>query len=334
MEKHILRLSEEQRKLGCDVVVAFNQGDSTAANDIQVLPSVNLGRIRPQAARDLIFYLFLFFRLLPLRNSFDVMHVHGDWSAFVLGRLIAAMLKPGKLFASIHGAAKNTWIYRCSLPKYDALYCTGARDAKRLSALGNISVNWQHSGIDSIYLETEKHQPSQVDVIWAGSFVPVKNIPLVLEIAQSMPDVTFQLVGDGPQRDMIEGLCTAKRLKNIALPGRLTPVELAKHMSKTSIFLLTSYSEGTPTALLEAMACGLAVVTSESNDYSDLILEGMNGYVVRGFDSRDYRSRIRSILQDRDRLKDISERNRTAAASFGWPVVAASITQWMRHNEN
>ncbi|MBZ0159115.1 glycosyltransferase family 4 protein [Candidatus Methylomirabilis sp.] len=337
MEKHILHLTEEQRRLGCEVIVAFNRGQATSLNDIRVLPWVNLRRMRPQAARDLFFYFVLLLKISSQRLHFDVVHVHGDWSALLFGRLLARVTRSQNSVGSLHGAARRgLWstMYRFVLKGYAMVYTTGAWDAMYLGSLTRQPVRWQHSGIEKVFFDKDQSEERDrfIDVVSVGSFVPGKNYELVVEIAFAMPNVKFVLIGDGPQKCVIEALCRSRGLSNITFAGNLLPADVAQQMRSSRIYLHTSFSEGTPTALLEAMACGLAVITSNSNDYRNLIRPEQTGFVIESFQAESYVRRIRELLDDENRLHEISDRNSKQAVRYGWPDVAKRITEWSTPN--
>jgi glycosyltransferase involved in cell wall biosynthesis len=143
-----------------------------------------------------------------------------------------------------------------------------------------------------------------------------------------MPDASFLLVGDGPERARIERTCRELGVANVTCAGRLTSAEVQRRLCGAKVFLSTSRVEGTPTAVLEAMACGLPVVTSRSNDYRDLIRDGENGFVVDGFLAADYAARIGELLADDGLRGRVGARNREAAREHGWANVARRVSRW------
>lgn len=336
LEKHVVRLTVEQRRLDCEVIIAFNQGGATSSDDIQVIPLFDLSKIKPQVLRDLIFYTFLVLKIVQQRIRVDVVHVHGDWSALFFGKLVASLTKSKKIVGSIHGPARRglwRFIYRIVLRGYGLIYATGAQDAFYIGSLIEGSVRWQHSGIDQIFLDTAELLDRFYDVVSVGSFVPVKNYELIIEIASDLPNISFLLIGDGPTKAAMESSCKLKRLKNITFAGQVTPEEVAQSLRNAKILLMTSLAEGTPTALLEGMACGLAVITSRSNDYDQLIKPDWNGFVIDGYQAESYVLKIRELLGNENILDEISHRNREQARRFCWPQVAKRITDWMRSDE-
>lgn len=336
MEKHIQRLTQEQRLLGCDVTVVFNRGSETALGDLKVLPALNLRSIKPQPLRDLIFYLAVLVKIMLGSIRVDIVHIHGDWSAFLFGRVLGWAAGAHVMAASVHGVVRKgrwAWVYKRILNGYTVVYCTGAGDATYLQHAGVAGAHWQNSGIDAEFFVEKTVANDKVaaaaDVACVANFFPVKNLALVIEIARAVPEVSFVLIGDGPQRSVLEAACLKDTLKNVRFTGRLSAQEISQQLNASRIFLSTSFSEGTPTALLEAMACGLPVVTSSSNDYRNLIAAGRNGYVIDNFDAMNYVKLLRELLADQPLLEDMSIRNRAEARRHAWPEVAKRITSWM-----
>jgi glycosyltransferase involved in cell wall biosynthesis len=336
MEKHVQRLTQEQRLLGCDVITAFNQGEATSLHDLRILSIVNLRRVKPQALRDLIFYLAALVCVLFGGIRADVVHIHGDWSAFLFGRVLRWAVGADVMAASVHGAVrKGAWtrLYKCVLNGYGVVYCTGAADAAYLRQAGVVAARWQNSGIDAEFLIERSPPPIAVtmtDVVCVANFLPVKNLALVIQIARHLQDANFVLIGDGPQRPELVAACEKESLHNVRFAGKLSAKEICQQLRASRIFLSTSFSEGTPTALLEAMACGLPVVTSCSNDYRELITNGWNGYVIENFDAKNYVNVLRDLLSNQSLQGQISMRNKSEARRHAWPEVAKRITEWMR----
>lgn len=105
---------------------------------------------------------------------------------------------------------------------------------------------------------------------------------LALELTKEYEDIIFSFVGRG-SNDITE-----KYMKNLA--KRKCQIEytwyetndMYKAYSKTDIVLIPSlYSEGTSFSLLEAMACGKAVIAGLVGGLTDLILQGFNGYLIK-----------------------------------------------------
>lgn len=101
-------------------------------------------------------------------------------------------------------------------------------------------------------------------------------------------DLRFDLIGDGPDRPhlrfTIDDLGLGDRVR---LLGRRFPPEVAEALQRADIFLHTSCSEGISNAVLEAMATGLPVVTTDAGGMREAVRGGVDGFVVpvRGTDA-------------------------------------------------
>jgi glycosyltransferase involved in cell wall biosynthesis len=116
-----------------------------------------------------------------------------------------------------------------------------------------------------------------VDVLFVGRLTPQKNFEALLE-AVERTDLTLTLVGDGPLAQRIEPA-------RIRMGGRLTWLRRVPHeelpslMNRSRVFVLPSLWEGHPKALIEAMACGMAVIGTDVAGVRDVISHGVNGWL-------------------------------------------------------
>jgi glycosyltransferase involved in cell wall biosynthesis len=89
--------------------------------------------------------------------------------------------------------------------------------------------------------------------------------------------------------------------------------------------MLTSESEGLPLAIMEALTCGLPVVAPRIGDLGDLVVDGVNGFLVPPGRVEDLASAAEWLLQDADELQRFSARARETAARYHLP---AAIQRW------
>jgi colanic acid/amylovoran biosynthesis glycosyltransferase len=97
---------------------------------------------------------------------------------------------------------------------------------------------------------------------------------------QGIP-VHFDMIGDGPERQRILYTIYDLGLENeVHLHGGLTAEKVRDQLQNADVFLLSSVSEGISNAVLEAMACGLPVVTTDCGGLHEVVNDGVEGFVV------------------------------------------------------
>jgi len=93
--------------------------------------------------------------------------------------------------------------------------------------------------------------------------------------------VHYTIIGNGPEYNRI--LYTVDDLglsEQVTLLGQLAPEAVRRQLHSAHVFLLSSLSEGVSNSVLEAMACGLPIVTSDCGGLHEVIEDGREGFVV------------------------------------------------------
>jgi glycosyltransferase involved in cell wall biosynthesis len=135
-------------------------------------------------------------------------------------------------------------------------------------------------------LELRREMGTGVDdfvVGTVGRLDPIKNLPLLVKsiscARKKHPNIRGLLVGDGPALGEIKALIDNAGLNGvIALPGYRT--DARKLTQCMDLFALSSFSEGTSMALLEAMTAGTPVVVTAVGGNPEIVVAGETGWVV------------------------------------------------------
>jgi glycosyltransferase involved in cell wall biosynthesis len=112
-------------------------------------------------------------------------------------------------------------------------------------------------------------------VVFVGRLAEQKNLGALLE-ALAGTGLGLDLYGDGPLRGTLEA-AAARLGVPAAFHGRVSNAELPEVLNRHAVFALPSFYEGFPKALLEAMACGLAVVAADAPGNRELVEHGRTG---------------------------------------------------------
>ena len=88
-------------------------------------------------------------------------------------------------------------------------------------------------------------------------------------------------------------------LESVSFPGWIRGEEKEKLLQESAFFLFPSYNEGMPMAVLEAMAYGMGIVTSNVGGIPKLIDDGINGYICTPGETDDIAEKmVKLILQE------------------------------------
>ncbi len=135
-------------------------------------------------------------------------------------------------------------------------------------------------------------------LVHTSNFRKVKRIEDVVEVfhlvKQQIPS-RLLLVGDGPERFQIEKVCREYELDNdVTFLGKQDAVE--EILSVCDLFLLTSETESFGLSALEAMACEVPVISSNSGGLPEVNLNGFSGYTCEVGDTRSMAEKALHIL--------------------------------------
>jgi colanic acid/amylovoran biosynthesis glycosyltransferase len=122
-------------------------------------------------------------------------------------------------------------------------------------------------------------------IVSAGNLQWVKGYEYALQAIRLLKDqgvrVEFTVIGDGPERQRLLYTLHDLHLEGVVrLLGRLDPEKVREQLQQADVFLLSSLSEGLSNAVLEAMACGLPVVTTDAGGMREAVTNGVEGFVV------------------------------------------------------
>lgn len=146
----------------------------------------------------------------------------------------------------------------------------------------------------------------------AGRISPEKGFEVLLSAAKQLTergeDVGFLWYGDGRLRDQ-----AARQIETAGLNGRFVLAGFCDHldilMPNFDVLAISSYSEGLPCVLLEAMGAGIPVVATAVGGIPEALDDGQSGYLVASGDSAALANRIADALR--------SESHRLALGEFG-----------------
>mgnify|MGYP001391707851 FL=1 len=258
--------------------------------------------------------------------SIDVLHVHyaipHAYAAYMAKKMLKEQSINVPIVTTLHGTditlVGNHPSYKTavtfSINKSDIVTCVSQSlkedtfdqfDIKKdIIVIPNfIDINKYIVQQDLCLQENPKPQTEFI-ISHVSNFRPVKNISNVIKIfynIQKQLKAQLVMIGEGPEKKMAEDLCQELGISHLVkFLGNSNQVE--KNLCHSDLFLLPSSAESFGLAALEAMASGVAIISSNAGGLTEINIDGQTGYVDY-FDNIEEMSRKAiSILSDKKTL--------------------------------
>ena len=259
--------------------------------------------------------VYFFPREGPLDAAFLTLRRHG----FLRTALISYVVSGG-LDAGLYSAARNRHIREA-----DAVFANNSYLAQLLKEKMGVSVAgivYDSADRRLFFPPPQLQRDSQICVLCAGSFRPMKRVPVVVRQAALWPDVQFHIAGTGEEEEICRSLASELGCKNVTFLGHIPQAELGREMRRADMFLFPSIVEGHPQVLVQAAACGLPIVAM--NVYRpDYVIDGVTGFLAA--DDEDFAVKLACLIQNPELRRQMSETAVTHAQKFDWDIIAR---QW------
>jgi N-acetyl-alpha-D-glucosaminyl L-malate synthase BshA len=143
----------------------------------------------------------------------------------------------------------------------------------------------------------------------------VEDVIRTFEKVHEVLPCKLLMIGDGPERQSAEELCRNIGVCNdIRFLGKQEQIN--EILSISDLFLLPSQTESFGLAALEAMACGVPVISTNTGGLPEINVQGETGYLSNVGDVADMAKHAIHILSDEDRLNKFKKAALKHAAKF------------------
>jgi glycosyltransferase involved in cell wall biosynthesis len=173
-------------------------------------------------------------------------------------------------------------------------------------------------GIDSHAFSKRNIAPTnkKLRVIFIGSMVQRKGLSYLLDAARTLSS-SVELVLCG--RGFMDGaLLDQYRDVDIVIKRNLSQQELTAQIHQADVFVLPTLSEGFAHVILEAMSCGLPVITTGNSCAPDVITDGKEGFIIPVKSSEALIAKLEWCVQHKNELFDMGQLAASRAALFTW----------------
>lgn len=211
--------------------------------------------------------------------------------------------------------------------------------AKRLISVGADMgrVHPVYNGVDHAVFKVADRAEARLElglpmepktVLFVGNFVAVKGIDLLIHAcawvnSQLGQPLKLVLIGTGGLHEAMQEQTRRLGIDTL-FAGRHNAASVARHMQAADVVCLSSLNEGVPNVLLEAMACGKPVVTTDVGGIHEVVPQGEGlGHLVPGRDTEAYGAALLKALTDAPRSAELAAH----ARQFTWEATAERYAQ-------
>lgn len=147
------------------------------------------------------------------------------------------------------------------------------------------------------------------NILYLARVTKEKGIYLTLDtfkiLQDKFPDFVFRIAGVGNELEEAQKYAKEKNIR-VDFLGGLSGQTLVEEFKNAYIYIFTSFHEGMPTSVLEAMAFGIPIVTRPVGGIIDFFKDGDNGYLVDSIAPYDFYCAIEKLLNDKQSVNRMS----------------------------
>jgi len=346
--KYLLPHLSEFKDIEINLVTFGNKNESFEKNGIKyfILKRMKFGKIF--FPLELIYDFFRLKRVI-LRVNADVIHIQSTIPLFSL--LGSYMVKKYPTLLTLHGYVKEENKFHVGIEKiinriisiplerlalskipYIITVCPQIKDL--IGKFTNSQIFVVPNGINLDYIQkikpTKKFANPTVFYIGVlnkrkGVHDLIRAIPLVMN---KVRDVKLYIAGNGPYLNKLKQLVSDLNLgENVTFLGFVSDNEKFDYMKSMDVFVLPSYWESFPFVLLEAMACGKPIVTTNVAGNPFAVSDGVNGCLVNPGDWQQIAEKLICLLDDRKLTERMSAENKIKVLEFDWNIIATKTKE-------
>lgn len=279
-----------------------------------------------------------YYRVMLRRDKYDLVHA---FFGFPTGWLCYRTAGRLPYIISLRGSDVPGYNIRLGLDYklmaglFRKIWSSAAVVVANSSGLRNLALKFMPSldiavipnGIDTekFYPAETQHPGKTMKLLTVSRLIERKRIDLLIKAVSLAKDadldVCLNIAGEGNLGGSLRKLSKELNVsERIFFLGRIPSEKMPQIYRENDIFVMSSAHEGMSNAMLEAMASGLPIVTTECEGVEELIAD--NGIVTERADAESFAEALKKLAQDDKSYKQMSSASRTKAEKLSWNTVA------------
>lgn len=177
------------------------------------------------------------------------------------------------------------------------------------------------------YIPKKTSKLTEKRIISVGRFSKEKGYVDLIEVFKEFhdkcPDWHLDLIGDGSEKNkIVDRIYQYNLTDNVTVHGYLKRKEINELLEKSSLYIMTSYTESFGIVLIEAMAYGIPCLAFTSAEgANDLIKNGENGYLIENRSFSDMANKMEELAQDKKNISLLGKNAREFSLNYSSDIV-------------
>lgn len=286
--------------------------------------------VEDRVSKQLKVYIISIFGIFKklLRENIDIVHIHMSYKgSFYRKSIIMNLCKlfKIKIIIHLHGSEfekfynESSWMVRKAVrflfKRADCVLVLGEEWEKRILLIEPSTKTIILKNSIKISEKNSNQEEEVIKFLFLGTLIKRKGLYDLIDAIKILKDnqilenykVKFIIGGVGPEEESIKSLIKDSDLSRyIDMAGWVTGDKKEKLLETSQVFVLPSYNEGLPVAILEAMSYGLPIISTRVGSIEEAVKDNINGYIINAGDELELSIKLKNLIEDRELRKQFS----------------------------
>lgn len=286
-------------------------------------------------------YAFIFcLKIRSAHVTVQLVHAHYIFPQGLFGLVVARLLRVPLITSAVGADVNRDMKYHIFFREICGFvlrrsFVTIAVSATLQNALQRFGIThsiYVPNSVDTDLIRPKSEPLSLKSILFVGSMTERKRPLLLLRafetVLATLPGVTMTMIGSGPLRAVVQEEISQSGLDDrVKLLSEVTTQCLEDLLSKATVFVLPSVSEGLSLALLEAMAAGKAIVASANESHRAVLRDGEHALLFQVDDETELANQILRVLSSEQLRSRLSRSARQLCVREFSHMVTAPILE-------
>lgn len=183
---------------------------------------------------------------------------------------------------------------------------------------------------DKKFYPLKKRNNKKFTIGYIGGLGKRKNVEIILRIAKETEkeNILFKIAGKGPELKKLLELKKKLNLKNIEFVGFVPENKINAFYNSLNLFIFPSFYEGFGLPVLEAMACGIPVITSNRSSLPEVV--GNAGILINPNSIIQIKNAIEKVINNKKLQKEMARKSLIQTSKFSWEKTVSEYLKVIR----